>query len=126
VRLRHKIQKNAAAKQKKARRDAKKNPEWRSKLKKDPGIPNLFPYKDQILQEIEEKRRQKEEENARRRELAKAQKSGAATQDDAGIEDSGDEMEDRELEDVESGEEDSMHIVSSEPFRCSRSNTLLG
>ncbi|KAF7193026.1 GTPase grn1 [Pseudocercospora fuligena] len=46
VRLRHKIQKASANKQRKARKDAKKNPQWRSRLKKDPGIPNLFPYKD--------------------------------------------------------------------------------
>jgi nuclear GTP-binding protein len=111
VRLREKIHKNAAAKQKKARRDAKKNPEWRSKLKKDPGIPTLIPNKDQILQEIEEKRRLKEEENARRRQLAKAQKLGVATEDDA-IDDSGSELEDSELVDVDPDQEDSMHIVS--------------
>ncbi|KAG7292402.1 hypothetical protein NEMBOFW57_002437 [Staphylotrichum longicolle] len=28
------------------RKLAKKNPQWTSKLKKDPGIPNLFPYKE--------------------------------------------------------------------------------
>lgn len=114
MRLREKIQKKAAAKQKKARRDAKKNPEWRSKLKKDPGIPNLFPYKDQILQEIEEKRRQKEEENARRRQLAKEQKRAGTAEDDA-IEDSGSELEDSELvdvDDVDSDEDNSMHVVS--------------
>ena len=44
------------------------NPEWRSRLKKDPGIPNLFPYKDKILHEIEEKRRLREEEYAKKRE----------------------------------------------------------
>ncbi|KAL8799770.1 MAG: hypothetical protein Q9182_005636 [Xanthomendoza sp. 2 TL-2023] len=75
VRLRHKIEKASAAKQRKTRKLAKKlfqNPEWRSRLKKDPGIPNLFPYKDKILQQIEEKRRLKEEEGMRRREEAKS------------------------------------------------------
>ena len=43
------------------------DPQWRSRLKKDPGIPNLFPYKDKILHEIEEKKRLKEEEYARKR-----------------------------------------------------------
>ncbi|PQE06320.1 Nuclear GTP-binding NUG1 protein [Rutstroemia sp. NJR-2017a WRK4] len=76
VRLRHKIQKASAAKQKKARKAAKANPEWRSRLKKDPGIPNLFPYKDKILAEIEEGRRRKVEEAARRRADAKATKTG--------------------------------------------------
>ena len=39
------------------------NPEWRSRLKKDPGIPNLFPFKDKILQEIEESKRLKAEDD---------------------------------------------------------------
>ncbi|KAK4128195.1 putative GTP binding protein [Parathielavia appendiculata] len=72
VRLRHKIEKASAAKQRKARKLAKKNPEWRSKLKKDPGIPNLFPYKEKLLQQIEQTRVRKQEELQRRRELAKA------------------------------------------------------
>ncbi|KAI1006909.1 Nuclear GTP-binding protein [Podosphaera aphanis] len=75
VRLRHKIEKASAAKQKKARKDAKKNPEWRSKLKKDPGIPNLFPFKDKILAEIEAARQRKAEEAQRRRADAKAARS---------------------------------------------------
>ncbi|EME49544.1 hypothetical protein DOTSEDRAFT_122313, partial [Dothistroma septosporum NZE10] len=57
VRLRHKIQKASANKQRKERKDAKKNPQWRSRLKKDPGVPNLFPYKDKVLAEIEESKR---------------------------------------------------------------------
>lgn len=76
VRLRHKIEKASAAKQKKARKDAKKNPEWRTKLKKDPGIPNLFPYKDKILAEIEQGRVRKAEEAAKRRADAKKEKTG--------------------------------------------------
>ncbi|XDG10373.1 hypothetical protein ABKA04_009988 [Annulohypoxylon sp. FPYF3050] len=76
VRLRHKIEKASASKQRKARKEAKKNPQWKSKLKKDPGIPNLFPYKEKILHEIEEGRRRKQEELQRRRELAKAAKTG--------------------------------------------------
>ena len=76
VRLRHKIEKASSAKQKKSRKEGKKNPEWRSKLKKDPGIPNLFPYKDKILAEIEEGRRKKAEDAAKRRAVAKATKTG--------------------------------------------------
>ena len=77
TRLRHKIEKASVAKQKKERKQAKKNPEWRSRLKKDPGIPNLFPYKEKVLQEIEEKKLQKQEETKRRREAAKAAKTSA-------------------------------------------------
>lgn len=45
-------------------------------MKKDPGIPNLFPYKDKILAEIEEGRRRKTEEAEKRRANAKATKTG--------------------------------------------------
>ncbi|KAL2872049.1 putative GTP binding protein [Aspergillus lucknowensis] len=75
VRLRHKIEKASAAKQRKQRKLAKKNPEWRSKIKKDPGIPNLFPHKEKMLQEIEERRRLKAEEQERIREEARARRA---------------------------------------------------
>ena len=39
-----------------------KNSQWKSRLKKDPGIPNLFPFKDKILAEIEERKRQRADE----------------------------------------------------------------
>ncbi|KAE8157098.1 P-loop containing nucleoside triphosphate hydrolase protein [Aspergillus tamarii] len=74
VRLRHKIEKASAAKQRKQRKLAKKNPEWRSKIKKDPGIPNLFPHKAQLLHEIEERKRLKAEEQERIRDEARARK----------------------------------------------------
>ncbi|KAL4893966.1 P-loop containing nucleoside triphosphate hydrolase protein [Aspergillus ambiguus] len=80
VRLRHKIEKASAAKQRKQRKLAKKNPEWRSKIKKDPGIPNLFPHKEKILQEIEEKRRLKAEEQTRIREEARARRAAEKAQ----------------------------------------------
>lgn len=95
VRLRHKIQKASANKQRKNRKEAKKNPQWRSRLKKDPGIPNLFPYKDKILAEIEESKRKKEEEKERRKELARAQREGRA------VEASGAAMRDEDEDDEE-------------------------
>ncbi|KAG6044089.1 hypothetical protein E4U39_003715 [Claviceps sp. Clav50 group G5] len=81
-RLRHKIEKKSAAKQRKDRKKAKQNPEWRSKLKKDPGIPNLFPYKEKLLQEIEEKRMRKAAEAEKKRAMAKAAKTGAVQETD--------------------------------------------
>ncbi|KAI1815485.1 P-loop containing nucleoside triphosphate hydrolase protein [Poronia punctata] len=113
VRLRHKIEKASAAKQRKARKEAKKNPQWVSKLKKDPGIPNLFPYKEKILHEIEEARRRKEEEQRRRREMAKAAKTGATTEGDQAAEDDDDmegtfDMDDSEMmdeDDVDDGDD---------------------
>ncbi|KAK5007145.1 nuclear GTP-binding protein nug1, partial [Cryomyces antarcticus] len=110
VRLRHKIEKASAAKQRKQRKLAKNNPEWRSRLKKDPGIPNLFPYKDKILSEIEDSRRRREEDAAKRREATKALKAGASVAEDVaqdaadGVED----MEDDALLDDDTDEDDAM------------------
>ena len=90
------------------------NPEWRSKLKKDPGIPNLFPYKDKIIQEIEESRRVKAEELAQRRELAKEQRlSGEAPMATDGDEEL---SEDDELLEEESDIEDSMQVVRTSVY----------
>jgi nuclear GTP-binding protein len=127
VRLRHKIEKASAAKQRKQRKESKKvrfilyrhkipltmlqNPQWKSRLKKDPGIPNLFPYKDKILEEIEEKKRRKAEEAERLRDVAKAKKQQARKdleaevdedimdEDDDLLEEEDDEMNDTELPD---------------------------
>lgn len=97
------------------------NPQWRSKIKKDPGIPNLFPYKDKILQEIEEKRRIKDEETARRRELAKEQRDGGEAVMDT-LEDNEDIAEQDDLLDEESDAEDSMQVVSYSCWSWSGSN----
>ncbi|KAF2030176.1 hypothetical protein EK21DRAFT_100734 [Setomelanomma holmii] len=117
VRLRNKIEKASAAKQRKAKKLAKKNPEWRSKTKKDPGIPNLFPYKDKILAEVEETRRRKEEENARRRELDREQKSnGGAAVDTAEDDFEEFDAEDNEQLDVDDSEDEGMDVDSSNPM----------
>jgi nuclear GTP-binding protein len=97
------------------------NPEWRSKAKKDPGIPNLFPYKDKILAEVEEQRRQKEEEIVRRRELGKQQKASGGAVTDA-MEDDDEEFEQFDAEGDEllaedSDDEDSMQVVSTSAGR---------
>lgn len=114
TRLRHKIEKKSAAKQRKDRKLAKKNPEWRSKLKKDPGIPNLFPYKERLLQEIDEKKARKEEEARKRKEAAKAARTG---QVDASR-DGEDAMDDVEDEDVENDDDmmDDDDIDESNPM----------
>lgn len=96
VRLRHKIEKASAAKQRKQRKLAKQNPQWRSRIKKDPGIPNLFPYKDKILADVEESRRQKMEDQQKRREEARARRNGTAVGDEGGMDVEG---EDEDLED---------------------------
>ncbi|KAJ3075753.1 Guanine nucleotide-binding protein-like 3 [Podochytrium sp. JEL0797] len=47
----------------KQRKDAKNNPNPK-RLKKDPGIPSLLPFKDKLLHQIEETKRRNEEEKA--------------------------------------------------------------
>lgn len=79
-------------------------------MKKDPGIPNLFPYKDKIIQEIEESRRVKAEELAQRRELAKEQRlSGEATM--GTLEGDDDLAEEDDLLEEETENEGSMQVV---------------
>ncbi|OQO12328.1 hypothetical protein B0A48_02970 [Cryoendolithus antarcticus] len=82
VRLRHKIQKSSSAKQKKERRSAKKDVTWTSRLKKDPGIPKSFPFRDQVLAEVEDTKRRREEEQMAKREAAKARRAGTAAADE--------------------------------------------
>jgi nuclear GTP-binding protein len=81
TRLHHNIKKKSAEKQRKDRKAAKKNPQWVSRLKKDPGIPNSYPFKAQVLAEIEEHKIRKEAEQQERRETAKARREGRAVVD---------------------------------------------
>ncbi|OJT04433.1 Guanine nucleotide-binding protein-like 3 -like protein [Trametes pubescens] len=83
---RARIAKKVQETHRKQKRAARKAPPKKSKPK-DPGIPNAFPYKDQILAEIAEQRRQATEEKQRRKDEKKAAKSNAAD----GSEASGDE-----------------------------------
>ncbi|RKP31746.1 P-loop containing nucleoside triphosphate hydrolase protein [Metschnikowia bicuspidata] len=73
TRLREGIKKKAAAQRRKDRKLAKKDVTWRSR-NRDPGIPASFPYKEQIIQELEEARRaekEKKEELRRQRQEAR-------------------------------------------------------
>lgn len=99
MRLRHKIEKAGAAKQRKARKASKKNPQWVSRLKKDPGIPNLFPFKDKILADIEEKKRRKVEDAQRLRDATKAAKGEKADVEAMDEDDDEDEPLEDEMDD---------------------------
>lgn len=61
TRMREGIKKKAAAQNRKNKKIAKKDVTWRSRHKKDPGIPASFPYKEQIILELEETRRSEKE-----------------------------------------------------------------
>ncbi|SCW03477.1 LAFE_0G11320g1_1 [Lachancea fermentati] len=71
TRMKEGIKKKAAAQHRKERKLAKKDPTWKSRTKKDPGIPANFPYKNKILEAIEVKRQQdlEEKELARQKRL---------------------------------------------------------
>ncbi|KAF3483234.1 nuclear GTP-binding protein NUG1 [Arthroderma uncinatum] len=118
VRLRNKIEKASAAKQRKERKLAKNNPQWRSKLKKDPGIPNLFPYKDRLLQEIEEKRRLKAEEAQKIREEAKLRRQAQSTEEAADVEisENADLIDDEDDELVDDDEDMEIEGEESNPM----------
>lgn len=60
TRLREGIKKKAAAQRRKDVKAAKKDVTWKSRKEKDIGIPSSFPYKDKIIQDIENRKRDKE------------------------------------------------------------------
>eukprot|EP01095_Lingulamoeba_sp_RSL-Kostka_P014752 TRINITY_DN6564_c0_g1_i1.p1 TRINITY_DN6564_c0_g1~~TRINITY_DN6564_c0_g1_i1.p1 ORF type:complete len:631 (+),score=286.82 TRINITY_DN6564_c0_g1_i1:65-1957(+) len=66
-----KVKKKVKEHHKKLRRDARRNPDARKKLKKDPGIPNLWPYKEEMLQKLKKQKENKELEEERKKQLIK-------------------------------------------------------
>ncbi|KIK65687.1 hypothetical protein GYMLUDRAFT_56349 [Collybiopsis luxurians FD-317 M1] len=83
---RRKISQKVRESRKKKTKAAKKSTEWKSRHKKDPGIPNTFPYKDQILAEVAEQRRVAAEEKQRRKDEKRALKSSATNEGKGGAE----------------------------------------
>ncbi|KAJ7762824.1 hypothetical protein DFH07DRAFT_405096 [Mycena maculata] len=81
---------------------SKKSVQWKSKHKKDPGIPNNFPYKDQILAEIADQRRVAAEEKQRKKDLKKGKKTDAESDVD---EDAGSNNSDANDEENDNGDE---------------------
>ncbi|KAI8889794.1 GNL3L/Grn1 putative GTPase, partial [Backusella circina FSU 941] len=55
---RYRIKKRINDHQRKERRAAKANPSKHKKAKKDPGIPNNWPFKEEMLNEIEAQRQE--------------------------------------------------------------------
>ncbi|CAD6994794.1 unnamed protein product [Ceratitis capitata] len=74
-RLKHKIEKKVREHTRKVRRETKKNPKKGSKKQKLIQIPNICPFKEDILKEVEEAKKRQEEERNRRREAFKKQRN---------------------------------------------------
>lgn len=66
--MREGIKKKISAHNRKQKKLAKKDVTWKSRHPKDPGIPASLPFKDQILEEIEQRRIKEAELKAKRRE----------------------------------------------------------
>jgi nuclear GTP-binding protein len=54
-----------------SRKHAKHNPQARPKLKRDPGVPSKFPFKDKVIREIEQGRKNHEKERQQQRERSR-------------------------------------------------------
>ncbi|KAI5962846.1 NUG1 [Candida margitis] len=98
TRMREGIKKKAAAKRRKDKKIAKKDVTWKSRRTKDPGIPASFPYKDQIISELEESRRVEKERKEELKLQRQREKEEALAR--------GEEVDDNDMEDEELGEED--------------------
>lgn len=77
TRLREGIKKKAAAHGRKQKKLAKKDVTWKSKTKKDLGIPNSFPYKEQLLQQIDQQKQNEAMEKERKKEEAREARANA-------------------------------------------------
>ncbi|WFC95588.1 hypothetical protein MBRA1_002239 [Malassezia brasiliensis] len=77
---REKVNRKVREHHRKQRREAKRNPnpQWRSRRRDDPGIPNSFPYKEELLNEIEQKRRVAEEQRMSLKQPTEAETSDAS------------------------------------------------
>lgn len=96
TRLKEGIKKKAAAQRRKNRKVAKKDITWKSRANKDPGIPASFPYKEQIIHELEENRRvekEKKEELRRQKQEARAALLARGSAAEDAMDDSDDEDE---------------------------------
>ncbi|KAF8845573.1 hypothetical protein BDN67DRAFT_961152 [Paxillus ammoniavirescens] len=79
--IKHKVAGHRQKVKKQARKDKASGKIIQKKSKKDPGIPNNFPYKDQILAEVAEQRREAAAEKQRRKDEKRAAAAGVDVKD---------------------------------------------
>lgn len=90
------------------------NPQWKSRLKKDPGIPNLFPFKEKLLEEAEEKKRRKIEDAQRLRDATRQTKQTPLSAAEADMEIDEDDLMDED-EDLLGDDTDAVTDVKDGP-----------
>ena len=61
----------------KLRKEKRKNPQKFKKSKKDPGVPNSCPFKEEVLREVEAGRKRKQEMKEKRRDEIKQRREEA-------------------------------------------------
>ncbi|KAI9362052.1 GNL3L/Grn1 putative GTPase-domain-containing protein [Zopfochytrium polystomum] len=75
AKMQYKIRKKVNEHNRKMRKNALKNPRSRKRVKKDPGIPNSYPFKEELLQQIETKKQQAELEKSLEKAARRQQKA---------------------------------------------------
>ncbi|EGC31276.1 hypothetical protein DICPUDRAFT_82812 [Dictyostelium purpureum] len=80
----HKVEKKVAEHRRKVRKFAKEHPEL-NKAKKDPGIPNLWPFKEDLLTKIENHKQQLSEEKKKKKEQRRLEQMASARKDVASM-----------------------------------------
>ncbi|KAF7720940.1 hypothetical protein EC973_005749 [Apophysomyces ossiformis] len=71
---RYKIEKKVKEHHKKQKKLAKKNPQ-KKRAHKDPGIPNSWPFKEELLNEIERHKQEVEEQKQKQKEARRIEKA---------------------------------------------------
>merc|ERR1712137_1396224 len=79
LRKKYKVERKVREHNRKARKDSRLNP--KSGKKKDPGIPNLWPFKEQMLNRIQAQQEREEENKQQKREERKQQRKVASIND---------------------------------------------
>ncbi len=110
------VQKKIRQHHRKERKLAKKGVHKKT-LKKDPGIPNLYPFKEQLLASIEEFRQKKEEEKRSLRDKHMHDVQSEANEKDEQYEQEQQEQEQQEQQPIGSSERDNTSRAYYREFR---------